>query len=316
MRSLARILGLCLLTCAIVAGQDNPPTTTQTQGTTQSQGQSESNRQREQRREEEKLLRTQEAFRRMEAVAIDSARENTTAVVYRTKIEPLYRRPGKKELRVVQPDQQDLRNHSAFLNQRDTGIFKLVPDQGCADNTNVVIASAECLKYEFPGSGSSYSIRIENYRIPRLADITFDGENLVAKGVLLVAMFVEIGDVPVESVDLTSKGLGYLKEFNPPEDAETAFAVGRMFIAGIEHGGYVYGRLIKAKKNSTFALRSIAYRGKQLRAVAGVTYDEMHFDNRRDIIIAFRIVRQEPDKSITVVWKKLQDKKSPNLKKL
>ena len=61
-------------------------------------------------------------------------------------------------------------------------------------------------------------------------------------------------------------------------------------------------------------MRSIAYRGKFRRAEAGVVYNELDFDKRRDIIVVFKIVDVEPDGSATIVWRMLRESKSPKLK--
>ena len=78
--------------------------------------------------------------------------------------------------------------------------------------------------------------------------------------------------------------------------------------------GFVYGRGVKVNPKRTFVLRSIAYRGKYLRSEEGVVYNELGFDRRRDVIVAFRIAEVSPDGSITVVYRILKDVKSPKLK--
>jgi hypothetical protein len=87
-----------------------------------------------------------------------------------------------------------------------------------------------------------------------------------------------------------------------------------MLAHGVERDGYLYSRSLTANENTTYAVRAIAYRGRVLRAVKGVSYNELDFDKRRDIIVAFRIVQKEPDGSISILWNQLSDNEAPKMK--
>ncbi|MBK9155222.1 MAG: hypothetical protein IPM25_13560 [Chloracidobacterium sp.] len=67
------------------------------------------------------------------------------------------------------------------------------------------------------------------------------------------------------------------------------------------------------KEGSTFIMRSIAYRSEFFRVIEGVEGDEMVFDTRKDVIVAFRVVKCEPDESVIVAWKEIERKESPRL---
>lgn len=227
--------------------------------------------------------------------------------------DPLYRKPTRKELQAIAPNRQLFQQYSAFLRQSDTGLTRLVPDAGCAESTKVVVATEDCLKYTMPGAGFAYSFRVENYRIPRLADIIFSGGGFQASGVLLHGIFVNIGDVPLEKVSLQTKGMKFLVNFQPEPDYYKAKEIDEKLIEGFEQDGFLYRRGLFAKEDTTFVLRSIAYAGKYFRAINGITYNEFYFDRRRDIIVAFRIVETGADGSVTILWKELADKKSPKV---
>lgn len=230
-------------------------------------------------------------------------------------ISPLYRKPSKKELQMVAPRAELFEKYAEFLRQPNTGLIKLIDDKGCAENTKVVVASEDCLKYTMPGAGSSYSFRTENYRIPRLADLTFTDNSFQATGVLLHGIFVKIGDVPLENVTLESAGLKYLVEFQPEVDYDKAKQIDERLSKGIEQDGFIYRRGFYAVEDMTYVLRSIAYDGKYMRAVGGITYNELNFDKRKDIIVAFRIVDKDAEGSVTILWKELQEKDSPSVKR-
>jgi len=228
--------------------------------------------------------------------------------------ESVYRTPTKAESKLLAPNSADLDRFRQFLRLPGTGIIKLVPDFGCAENTKIVSAGQQCLKYTMPGGGSSYSFRIDNYRIPRLADLTFSGEKFLTTGVFSQGILADIGDVSLENVSLATKGMDFLTAFQPTDDYQRAVKIDRDFLNGIEGGGFLYKRSLPVKINTTYLLRSIAYKGPSYQAFEGITYDEFEFDKRRDIVVAFRIVRRDSDGSVTINWQKLADKKAPSVR--
>jgi hypothetical protein len=249
--------------------------------------------------------------------------ENITAGIYdRTtiprpvyqNIAKIYRKPSDKELEVLSPAKDDLQRFAAFLQQPNTGITRLVKDYGCAENPNsIVVASADCLVYTMPGAGSSFSFRINNYQLRRLSDLTYTGNSFQSTGIMLHGLLVDIGDVPLEDVSAATKGAEFLINFKPATDLKSAFKIDSQVIEGIKKDGFLYRRNLAAAEGTTYLLRSIAYKGKLLRAVQGITFNEFEFDKRKDVTIAFRVVRRDAE-SATIIWKELDSKKSPLIK--
>ncbi len=237
-------------------------------------------------------------------------------LILQRAIKPLYRKPTREELETLKPNRRLAEKYAGFLRQSDTGLTKLIADKGCANNTKIVIVSEECLKYTMPGAGSSFSFRTENYRIQRLADVTFTDNSFQAAGVFLHGIFVNIGDVPLEQVTLQTKGLRFLTEFQPESDYDKNREIDLQLTEGIESDGFLYRRGLYIARNTTFVLRSIAYDGKYMRSIKGVTYDEFDFDKRDDVIVAFRIVEKDEQGNVTILWKRLQKNDSPKLKNI
>nr|MBA3334881.1 hypothetical protein [Acidobacteriota bacterium] len=90
--------------------------------------------------------------------------------------------------------------------------------------------------------------------------------------------------------------------------------IDRQLSEGVFSDGFQYRRGFYAVENTTYVLRSIAYDGKYFRAVEGVAYNEFAFDKRRDVTVAFRIVRKDSDGSVTILWKEILRKNSPKIK--
>jgi hypothetical protein len=228
--------------------------------------------------------------------------------------QPFYRKPTDEELAAISPSPEVLKLYSAYVGREDRGIFRLVADKGCDVDPKIVNANEDCLKYSMPGSGNSFSFRTGTYRIRRLADLSYIGNGLFVPGLLTHGIIVSLGDVPLENVTLDSEGVDHLVEFSPTTDLASAKKLDESLIKGIQENGFRYGRATIASKNSTYALRSIAYRGKIIRSVHGALYNEMDFDRRRDVTIAFKVVECEDDGSLTIIWRRLRDSESPRLK--
>ncbi|MDH3495040.1 MAG: hypothetical protein OEM82_15925, partial [Acidobacteriota bacterium] len=167
--------------------------------------------------------------------------------------------------------------------------------------------------YGMPGAGSSYSFRSRLYRVKRLADITFTGSEFNTLGIWKHGILISLGDVALEDLTADSSILETLAGFTPPEDIVKASQFAGYLEKGIAGGEIVYKDSHPAIVDTTYVVRSIAYRGEHWESLKEVVYDELEFDKRRDVIVAFRVIRLVPNESATIVWKVLSDKKSPRI---
>ncbi len=236
--------------------------------------------------------------------------------IFRENIRPLYRDLKKDEKELVALNGEDAEKYAEFLKQKNTGLIKMISDRGCDKNFNVVISSPHCEKYSMPGAAASYSFRAGQYRLRQLGDIIFTGGQFQGVGELTHGIFVNIGDVPLEKVDLQTNGVSFLMTIAPSEDMEKADELTKKLLAeeGIKNGEFIYRSIMPVAENRTYVLRSIAYRGNIYRTIQGMVYDELEFDKRREITVAFRVVRLEGEESATILWKELDNQKTPKLK--
>lgn len=244
----------------------------------------------------------------------ESDRLASRVVAVQRLVAPLYRKPNGKELVALAPSEAWLKRYADMLREPKTGIFKLVPDSGCTNNLRVVDAREGCLKYSLPGSGNSYSFRTESYRIRHLADLTYDGENVFLTGIFMHAIITDLGDVPLEQVSSEAPGMKFLSDFKPSATAHEVGLIDHTFLKGIEVKGYRYAKSVPVKANSTYGFRGVAYRGKVVRSVQGLRYNELDYDDREDVLIAFRIVERTEDGSITIVWRQLSELEAPRIR--
>ena len=288
----------------------------QTQSTPKPQPTPNPREEMQRRQDAERARRTTaDSFRNLKNLSDRANRGREVPRAVANDIQALYRDPTKKELKILRPLDVDLTKYAEFLRERKTGIVRLVEDAGCGDGIKVIAASGPCLEYPMPGNGSSYSFREANYRLARLSDIKFVNGNLVVTGILQHGILTGIGDVELDGVTINTEGLEYLKNFQPAKDLAQAIEIGRELGAEQKRDGHQYSPALRAAAGMTYALRSVAYRGNVYRAINGYVYDELDFDERSDIIVAFRIVRMHGDGSITILWKELSAKESPKLKR-
>lgn len=244
----------------------------------------------------------------------ESDRLGMRVVAMQRFVAPIYRKPTDKELAAVSPAASILQKYSAFLARPNGGIFRLLADAGCAVNDRVISAKEECIKYSMPGAGNSYSFRTENYRISRLADISLKDGKLGITGVFMHGMMTKIGDVPLESVTLVSAGVDYLVGFKPSTNADDVVETDERLKKGEQYNGLQFAKEFDVDVNSTYVLRTIAYRGKVVRSLGGVSYNELDFDKRKDVIVVFRIVEKGHDGSVTIIWKQLAESDAPKIR--
>lgn len=226
----------------------------------------------------------------------------------------IYRRPSREDVEILSVSEGMLAQHAAFLRLPNTGIVKLNADSSCISETDVIVASENCIVFNIPGAGTAYSFRAETYRIPRLADIIlFDG-SFMTGGVFQQVIMADIGDLAIDGLTLESKEMKYLVELKPVRDNAEFMKFNDVIVKGVLANGFLYRKSHPVRDSAAFVLRSIAYRGQYIRTIEGVQYDELDFDKRRDVIVAFRVVETDSKGNITLLWRRFRDVEAPRLR--
>ncbi|MGE3465415.1 MAG: hypothetical protein AB7J13_00660 [Pyrinomonadaceae bacterium] len=260
------------------------------------------------------VLRDNTDFDRMRAIEMMNTRDRTGSHPLLDPKKGIYRIPAKEETEILVVAEPLIERYAGFLKEENTGIIKLSSSSQCISTTDVVVASEDCIAFTMPGAGTSYSFRTSSYRLPRLADVILFQNVFKTGGVLQQVIMAEIGDIAIEGVTLQTKGMKYLTELKPVRNSDEFMRFDAEITKGIEAGGLLYRKGHPVKENSTYILRSIAYRGNYTRTIEGISYDELAFDKRRDVIVAFRVIDQDPAGHITILWRRLKDVEAPKLK--
>ena len=235
--------------------------------------------------------------------------------------EPAFAPPMSSEARkLIAPNPEDSRKFSDFLKQPKTGMIRLFSQNDCAASSRVIDVSSEtCFaRSTIMGKGSAYSFREKGYRPRTLADLQLKDNWLIASGYATQGILVSLGDVELSKVTLETDAMRFLISFIPAVSVEEADKQLQKLTEGIHAEKHLYRTLLPAAENTTYVLRSIAYRGNFSRSVTAPggriwRIDPIAGDDRVDTIIAFRIVRRDTDNSLTLLWKELERKNSPKL---
>lgn len=193
------------------------------------------------------------------------------------------------ERKLLEPSIEDRQQYSTLLSQPGTGIFKLLVEERSTANGAV---SVEELKDKKPvlslfGGGSFYSFTKRKHDLNDWVDIAIINGSLKSglTGKSLGVMTI-IGDVPLELIKPESYGVAHLAKLAPPTDFSAAAKQFAQNTTGYESEGMIYKSTMPIVLNQAYVLRSTLYQ-------------------RGDLLIAFRIIRQDKDGALTIVWKKL-----------
>lgn len=202
------------------------------------------------------------------------------------------------ERKVLEPAPDDLKTYAEFLRQSGTGIFRLMRVDK-QNHRKVVTADNLDLKGDVLlfGGGAQYSFTKKNHNADKWSDIGWDGESFLAGiGGQALGALVELSDVSLEEVSTETKGVGYLTRLVPADTEAAAEKQFQQLEKGVTEDGFSYALSAPWKLDITYALRSVNY-------------------GRSDLLVAFRVMKQDQNGSLIVLWKKLKSYNTPNLKK-
>jgi len=203
---------------------------------------------------------------------------------------------------VLAPAEADRLMYASFLSQSNTGLVHLLPRQF----KNSKFARPDAVKIN--GGGAYYSFYYLSHEYGRGSDLelgttlTFYGQTEIPPSHHFSVGFAgadfgiltNIGDVPIESVTRDDPSGEFMLKYIPPRLEQRARCEYRMLLRGVRYDGRMYASKAPIETNATYLLRSINY-------------------DTSDVLVAFRVVRQDPDDSVTIAWKLLKKFNRPML---
>lgn len=215
----------------------------------------------------------------------------------------------------LMPLAEEQKKYETFLKQSDTGLCRLLAVDLKTVSTEKGATESRVLPIR--GGGAHYSFLKKRHiadewaqlqlfkgyigasylelRKPVMASSLTEAPRTMTVGTGL-SFFTALGNLPLEQITLETNGVNYLRQFQPATRHEDYLKQARQFITGVRIAEFDYGAGIQAKADMTYVMRSIIY-------------------NKADVIIALRIVRQDEDGSVHILWKQLQSLPAPKLKK-
>lgn len=184
---------------------------------------------------------------------------------------------------LLPPAAEDLALFADFLSQPQTGLIRLLPRETYDGYLTI------------RGGGAFYSFARLTHEYGFGSDIMFEqGYFTVASAGAGFGFLTNLGDVPIDGVNVNTPAVQYLASFSPPTNEPDARVQQQRAGTGFTVGSYSYIDHLKATQSTTFAVRSIDY-------------------NDSDVLVAFRVVRFDTDGSLILVWKLLQTFPVPKL---
>ncbi|HXG92207.1 MAG TPA: hypothetical protein VNN73_07525 [Blastocatellia bacterium] len=218
-------------------------------------------------------------------LAVDCFAQGDDRAKLEKKIESLMNRVREKEKEFLSPSAEDRAAFAEFLRQPDTGIIRLLPREKYDGKLLVrgggAYYSFARLVHEY-GYGSDIELQREYF------SVGFAGADY--------GFLVNLGNTPVESISVEHPGVKYLAEYTAPSKEPEAREQHRRGYPGFDVDGFTYASRTPALTNTTYAVRSISYEDS-------------------DVLIAFRVVRQDTDGSMILLWKILKKFPTPHLER-
>jgi hypothetical protein len=192
----------------------------------------------------------------------------------------------KKVLAVGNSDQEEF---AAFLSQPQTGIIRLLPRETYDLNGKRALA--------LRGGGAYYSFVRLTHEYGYGSDISLEqGKLSVGFAGADYGMLLNLGDVSLDQVANDNVATRALLDYKPPVKETDVRAEHRKLWKGIELSGFNFTSRAPAKVSNTYLLRSISI-------------------DTSDTLAVFRVVRQDTDGSLIIIYKVLKSFPKPTMER-
>jgi hypothetical protein len=221
---------------------------------------------------------------------------------------------------LLAPSAEDEAAHHEFLRQAHTGLIRLLPRGKYEFNTTVAANNNPDKVLPIRGGGAFYSFAERKHPYGPWSEITLqEGRLLVGFLHQSLGVMTTLGDVPLESLTLTTPGIDYLAQLVPPTEPAAARDQCIRNLQGFSAANHIYNANLPAMVDQTYVLRSIVYKKEGRMLIppgGGAIYIPHPYEySGADELIAFRILRASEDGSLTILWKRLQKFSPPRIKR-
>lgn len=218
------------------------------------------------------------------ALPVLAQSQNRTAVC--KEIDSLGDQIKARENLLLEPAAEDRIAYAEFLQQPETGLIRLLPREKYDG------------KLALRGGGAYYSFARLTHEYGYGSDIEFQrGDLSVGFAGADYGMLAKLGDVQLEDVTLENSLVNNLAQYKPPTFEPEARA---------EH---------RKLSEETYSKKDAVYKTR-MTGIVGSTYvlRSINYDNS-DVLVAFKIIRQDEDGSLILAWKMLKKYPTPRLER-
>lgn len=189
------------------------------------------------------------------------------------------------------------------LKNKNMNLARLFVEKNCDQGKTVSVQELERCDGVIPvmGGGSYYSFRLKDNAFLKgdWWDIHFTDNKFVVGNDTVQTIISEIGKIDLQTINLKSKALAFLKNYKPKHNLAEIKEQNKILEKGISFNNFTYSNSAAVKFNSTYVLRSVAYRLKHDPRVD-------YLGKGIDSFVAFKIVGREADGSLILLWKELR----------
>jgi hypothetical protein len=205
------------------------------------------------------------------------------------------RRLASREDRVLKkgllaPSAQDRLAYESFLREPNTGLIRLMP----RESYDWAVYPAK-QRIPIRGGGAYYSFANLTHAYGYGNDIALE-RNILSVGFAGAdyGILTNLGDLPLAGINLDDPSARFMAQYKAPRAEPAARSEARRFQAGVTIEGALHRTRVPVQVGATYLLRSVVYR-------------------ESDVLVAFRVSRQDSDGSVIILWKLLKKYRVPEL---
>jgi hypothetical protein len=191
------------------------------------------------------------------------------------------------EKKFLEPSKADREANADFLAQPNTGIIRLLPREKYDSNDSYKRALT------IKGGGAYYSFVLSTHEYGRGSDIELQQGSLsVGFAGFDHGFLLNLGDVPLQEVTAEDHTVRALFDFKPALKETDIRREQRALWEGVDIGGSIFKSRVQSVVSNTYLLRSVSY-------------------DDSDIAVAFRVIREDADGSVILLFKVLKKFPAP-----
>lgn len=144
------------------------------------------------------------------------------------------------------------------------------------------------------GGGAYYSFSNKSHSYNDIPQIELQRGNLsVGFAGADYGFLTDLGEIPLSEINKESKGVSFLLAHQPPNQLAKA-RIEQEKGRGFENDGVIYKDALPAAVGHSYVLRAVSF-------------------NKADVLVAFKIHREDDDGSLIIFWKLLENFEKPQL---